>query len=374
MVFGLLTGALFGFLFYKVGAVRYSRIVGMCALTDNKIMKFAFTTIAFSSFIYGLAAIFNLAEPLNLTPRIMPYLGASAHILGGVIFGAALATIGFCPGACVARVGTNAGPNKFAPYFGIIGLFFGVFLYGLLKQPLISAGILLERPVPMTLHGFLGIAYGPLVIILGALFLFLALLADRLGHEVKYDSGATNATRLSYFRGEWHWLPSGMLGGFIVVLASAQGGYLGFSGSALAALAWIGKFVGIPNSLVPMVNDGIIWRAGLLFGLIPGAMLAQLISISSKGYLAHAAPKQTFRPAALISTFAGGTAVAFGAMLGGGCTTGALMAAFPTLSIGSFAMAITFFTVSKVTGVLLHKRNGMQVIHEIEMAGDKIYN
>ena len=66
---GLLTGAAFGVVLYKVGASRYSRVIGMLTLRDTKVMKFAFTAIATASALYGLAALFGVAEPLHLVPR-----------------------------------------------------------------------------------------------------------------------------------------------------------------------------------------------------------------------------------------------------------------------------------------------------------------
>ncbi|MGC9081076.1 MAG: hypothetical protein ACP5H4_05250, partial [Sulfurihydrogenibium sp.] len=51
LLMGILTGALFGFVLFKVGAVRYSRVEGMLLLRDLKIMKFAFTGIATASII-----------------------------------------------------------------------------------------------------------------------------------------------------------------------------------------------------------------------------------------------------------------------------------------------------------------------------------
>ena len=90
---GLLTGAAFGVVLYKVGATRYSRVMGMLTLRDTKVMKFAFTAIGVASLLYGLAAALGVAEPAHLMPRTMPYLGL-AHVVGGVLFGASLGISG----------------------------------------------------------------------------------------------------------------------------------------------------------------------------------------------------------------------------------------------------------------------------------------
>lgn len=370
---GIITGILFGTVLYKVGAVRYSRVIGMLTMKDNKIMKFAFTTIATSSALYGLAAIFNIAEPLGLVPRVMPYLGV-AHIIGGVIFGVTMAWVGFCPGACVARAGANLGEEKFTALSGLIGLFVGVLLFGLIKQPLINSGILLERPIPMTLHGLLGVSYGPLALVLASFFVFLAVLADRLGTEKIYESASQKKSLIHVIRSEWNWVSSGIAAGVIIVLSTMQGGYLGFSGSALAALAWAGDLFGASMELVPRVNEAITWRAGLLVGLVPGALLASKWSIQSKAFVGSASTPKILKPSALLKSFTGGTALSLGAMIGGGCTTGAFMAAFPTLSIGSFAMAGTFFIVSKATSFILFNGWKSPKLQEMQVMGDKIYN
>src|SRR5687768_8364281 len=122
---GALTGMGFGIVLYKVGATRYSRVMGMLTLRDTKVMKFAFTSIGVGSLIYGLAAALGVDESWGLVPRIMPFLG-SAHLLGGVLFGAAMGVSGLCPGTCVAKAGGRGGENKFAATAATIGLFAGV--------------------------------------------------------------------------------------------------------------------------------------------------------------------------------------------------------------------------------------------------------
>jgi uncharacterized membrane protein YedE/YeeE len=137
LLMGLLTGALFGIVLHKVGAIRYSRVEGMLLLRDLKIMKFAFIAIATTSIIYGLADIFGVAEQTNLLPRLMPYMGI-AHLVGGFLFGIAMASAGFCPGTCVARVGAG----KFISLAGVIGLILGILIYANIQPWLVDVGIL----------------------------------------------------------------------------------------------------------------------------------------------------------------------------------------------------------------------------------------
>jgi uncharacterized membrane protein YedE/YeeE len=341
---GALTGAGFGVVLYKVGATRYSRVMGMLTLRDTKVMKFAFTAIGVASILYGLAAALGLAEGWGLVPRVMPYLGA-AHLLGGVLFGAGLGVSGLCPGTCVAKAGGQGGDRKFATPAAMAGLVAGVLVYSAVKDWLLAAGVIASNQKPLTVYGELGLPYGAAALGWGALFVLAALLVDRLTPEKSYEPAQPRQGLLGYLRGEWSWVASGTLAGVLVVLATAQNGYLGFSGALLAATGWAAQLVGHPLELVPRINQDIVWRAALIVGVWPGAWLAHKASIPSKAAVEAPAPK-VLDPAAIGRSFGAATMMAAGALIGGGCTTGAFIAAWPTMSLGSLAMAGTFFVVS----------------------------
>jgi uncharacterized membrane protein YedE/YeeE len=349
LAMGALTGAVFGTVLYKVAAMRHSRVLGMLTLSDLKIMKFAFTAIAVASFGYGLADLTGTAESLNLVPRTMSFMGW-AHVLGGVIFGAAMGLTGLCPGTAACRLPTNAGKGKLDGLLAVVGLFVGVAVYAAVKEPLVESGII-GAPKALTLHGALGLPYGPVAMLLGAFFLLLSTLLDRFGPEPVYDTPHTSF--VEKVRGEWHWLVAGTLGGLTVLAATMQDGYIGFSGSILATYGWVADAIGMPSKLVPEVSDAIVWRAALIGGVVVGALFTHAWSLKQVWPSA-----EDNQPTRLVGTgsvlaFGGGTALALGAMIGGGCTTGAFIAAFPTLSLGSFAMGGTFFAVALVTAAAL---------------------
>lgn len=369
---GALTGAAFGVVLYKVGATRYSRIMGMLTLRDTKVMKFAFTAISVASLLYGLAASLGLDETLHLVPRTMPFLG-SAHILGGVLFGTAMGISGLCPGTCVAKAGGGGGDKKYVALSAILGLFAGVLIYAPLKEPLIAWGVLAASPKPLTLNGALGLPYGPAALIFGAVLLLVTYAVDRWTRERIYEPSQKKSSILDWIRGEWSWAAAGTIGGILVVLATAQNGYLGFSGAVLALAGWIAHLVGAPLELVPAINSDIIWRAALIVGVLPGGILAHKLSLPSKAQAETPLPK-TFEAKAVAKGFGSATLMSLGALIGGGCTTGAFIGAWPTLSLGSFAMAGTFFAVSMLVG---HTR--LLVVHSLDLSraqavGDRVYD
>lgn len=368
---GLATGAAFGVVLYKVGASRFSRVIGMLTLRDTKVMKFAFTAVATASVLYGLASVLGFAEPLHLVPRVMPFLGA-AHVLGGVIFGLAMGTTGTCPGTCVAKAGGMGGDKRFATLFSILGLVLGILAYSVVKTPLTDAGIIATNQKPITLHGLLGLPYGVVAIAWGALFFGIATAVDRFLPEKAFAPAKPARSVVELVRGEWSWLAGGVLGGTIIVLATAQNGYLGFSGATLAVVGGAAHLVGHPMELVPKVNDDILWRAMLIIGVFPGGFLAKLFSTPSEA-ATHLTVKATFSLKAASKALVGGFGLALGAMIGGGCTTGAFIAAWPTLSVGSLAMGTTFFLVSMVTSSLMLATRRIDFA-EAQRVGDEVYD
>jgi uncharacterized membrane protein YedE/YeeE len=371
---GALFGAGFGFVLYQVGATRYSRVMGMLTLRDTKVMKFAFTAIGVASLGYGLAASLGVAERWNLVPRVMPFLG-SAHVLGGVLFGLGMGVSGLCPGTCVAKVGGRGGEKKLAAPAAMLGLVAGVLLYTAVKDPLTAVGIIAADQRPLTLHGALGLPYAAVALVWGALFVAVAVVIDRLTPERSYAPARERRTLLDHLRGEWSWAASGTTAGLLVLGATADGGYLGFSGAILAAVGAASHALGHPLEVVPRITEDILWRAALIVGVFPGAWLAHLVALPSRA-AAAAGPKpvKVLDPRAVARSFGAATVMTVGALVGGGCTTGAFISAWPTLSVGSLAMAGTFFVVSMATS-----NARLLVLHTYDLGaaqanGDRVYD
>ncbi len=369
---GALTGAAFGFVLYKVGATRYSRVMGMLTLRDTKVMKFAFTAIGVASLVYGLAAAIGLADALGVVPRVMPFLG-TAHVLGGALFGVGMGVSGLCPGTCVAKAGGRGGEKKYAAPAAVLGLFVGVLLYAALKEPLMATGVIAANQKPLTIHGVLGLPYAAVALAWGALFLLVALAVDRLTPEKVYEPAVQRRGLVDHLRGEWSWPAAGTVAGLLVVGATVQGGYLGFSGAILALAGALAHAAGHGLEVVPRVDADILWRAALIVGVLPGAWLARAISLPSRA-AATQPVRRVVDGRAIARSFSAATVMCLGALIGGGCTTGAFIAAWPTLSLGSLAMAGTFFVVSMAVG-----NARLTVVHTLDLGqaqamGDRAYD
>lgn len=338
---GFIIGAMFGFVLHRGGLTRYSTIMGALLLRDFKAMNFMFTGIAVASLLYGLSDLAGL----GVAPRINGYFGIG-HIIGGILFGIGMATAGLCPGTCMARFGSG----KALAGVAVVGLFAGVFLYDLLFEQVSALG---GEPTFITLAMVWDVSYAPLAMIFGLLFLGLSFFLRAVNPARGYYQ---RQERKSLLQGEWGAIPAGAMAGVLIFTATALGEYLSFAGGFLALGAHLASFVGYTFESVPVLNESTLWRALLALGLIPGALLSSYLTRTIQDekvtplFQAAFGPRRALRA---VELFFSGTLMAFGALVGGGCTTGAFMSGWPTLSMGNFLMGITFFASAMVTANLL---------------------
>lgn len=210
-------------------------------------------------------------------------------------------------------------------------------------------------PQSMTLPLILDISYGALAIALGVMVLVMVGFADLFDPAKRRVPQTENKGQL--LKREWGFVATGVLAGLIILAATAQGHYLGISGGFAALVAYLGSPLGYALNSVPVLDGTTAWRALMVLGIFLGAAISALLSGSFRNVPVTPLWESAF-PSGLKSRaaamFVGGFLIMFGALLGGGCTTGAFMAGFPTLSVGSFAMGLTFFGVGMGAAFLLY--------------------
>ena len=102
---GLIFGVVFGFLLQKGGATRYEVILGQLLLTDFTVLKIMLTAV-----LVGMPGVYAMKEMgwVSLAPK-SGSLGM--NVIGGLIFGAGFALLGYCPGTIVGAIGSGAGQD-----------------------------------------------------------------------------------------------------------------------------------------------------------------------------------------------------------------------------------------------------------------------
>lgn len=229
----------------------------------------------------------------------------------------------------------------------------GVFAFDAVFPQLPEWGIR-SYPQSMTLPLVLDVSYGALAVALGVLVLLMVALADRLDPGKRFEVAKS---RGSPIRREWGWVSTGVLAGIVILAATAQGQYLGISGGFAALVSHVTDLFGYRLNSVSVLDDATSWRAAMVIGIFAGATASALVSGSFRNVPVTPLWESAFPSGAksrAVAVFVGGFLIVFGALLGGGCTTGAFMAGFPTLSVGSFAMGMTFFGVGMGTAFLLY--------------------
>ena len=164
LIYGLVTGVLFGFFLQKARVIRYDKQLGALRLIDMTIVKFML-----SSIVVGMVGIYLLMD-LGLVKLNIKSTVLGGNIIGGLIFGLGWGLLGYCPGTGAGALGEG----RWDALWGIIGMLFGAALfaeaYPALKQSVLTWGDLGKITFPQLIginHWFIII-----VIVLGVLALF----------------------------------------------------------------------------------------------------------------------------------------------------------------------------------------------------------
>ena len=116
LFYGALTGFLFGFLLVKGGVTRYQVILGQFLLKDFTVLKVMGTAIVVGAVgVFGMRA---MGMDVSISVRNALVVG---NVVGGLIFGAGMAILGYCPGTAMASVGDGSRHAIFGILGGIVG-------------------------------------------------------------------------------------------------------------------------------------------------------------------------------------------------------------------------------------------------------------
>lgn len=165
LVYGLVTGALFGFFLQKARVIRYNKQLGALRLIDMTIVKFMLTSILFG--MVGVYLLQNLGL-VKLNPK-STLLGG--NIIGGLIFGLGWGLLGYCPGTSAGALGEG----RWDAVWGILGMLAGAAIFAEI-YPVLKTSVLTWGDFgKITLPQILGV--NPWIIIV--LFLIAAVLLFR---------------------------------------------------------------------------------------------------------------------------------------------------------------------------------------------------
>ena len=146
LIYGLITGTLFGFFLQKARVIRYDKQLGALRLMDMTIVKFMITNI-----LVGMVGVYLLKDLGLATLSVKPTILGS-NIIGGLIFGIGWGFLGYCPGTSAGALGEG----RWDAIWGILGMLAGAALfaevYPVVKKTVLTWGALGEITLPQVLH------------------------------------------------------------------------------------------------------------------------------------------------------------------------------------------------------------------------------
>jgi uncharacterized protein len=164
LLYGLITGIMFGFLLQRGRVLRYDKQIGALRLMDMTIIKFML-----SSIIVAMVGVYLLKD-MGLVKLQIKATVLGAQVIGGLIFGLGWGLLGYCPGTQMGALGEG----RWDAVWGILGMLTGaaVFaeVYPTIKTTVLTWGVLGKITVPEVL----GINHWPVIIVfvIGSLLLF----------------------------------------------------------------------------------------------------------------------------------------------------------------------------------------------------------
>ena len=116
---GVIFGLAFGFLLQKGGVGKFNILIGQLLLQDWTVAKIMLTAI-----VVGMLGVFMLHHFAKVNLHIKP-TRIGSNIIGGLLFGAGFALIGYCPGTAAAALGQGS----WDALFGMAGLVAGSWMF-----------------------------------------------------------------------------------------------------------------------------------------------------------------------------------------------------------------------------------------------------
>jgi uncharacterized membrane protein YedE/YeeE len=164
LVYGLITGMLFGFFLQKGRVLRYDKQIAALRLIDMTIVKFMFTAV-----LVAMVGVYLLKD-LGLVKLAVKPTNLGGNIIGGLLFGVGWGLIGYCPGTAVGALGEG----RWDAAWGILGMLTGAALFAE-AYPALKASVLTWGDFgKITLPQVLGINHWIIIAIfvLGGLLMF----------------------------------------------------------------------------------------------------------------------------------------------------------------------------------------------------------
>jgi len=162
---GLVMGIAFGFFLQTGGVTDYNIIIAQLLLTDFTVVK-----VMLSAVLVGMIGVY-LMKGRGMVRLHTKTGSVGSTVVGGLIFGAGFAILGYCPGTVAGAVGQGALDALFGGAVGIL-LGTGIYaaIYPALQKRVLGLGTFSSDTIPAMLHVNPWAVLLPLAVLILALF------------------------------------------------------------------------------------------------------------------------------------------------------------------------------------------------------------
>ncbi len=330
----LLYGFIFGALLQSAKLNKFDTISGMALLENYKVAKAIAFAIGVGIILINLEINFNLAS-YHVKPLLL-----TGVILGGLIFGAGMAILGYCPGTMIVSLGEGSIDAGIGLIGGLLG---GLFYTAILPNISSLTGPDLGVISLNSLTGGNTLVFYFLVLVFGALFIGISFWI----HKLEKVSDRT-----------WIWAGLGLaILNAILFLTCGMDRQLGAS-TAYPYLANLITGNTQSEYFTKSVKSGsweVIFLAGSFISGIAISLLRKdfKIKLIADNWSKYKGDNKTKR---IIWALVGGFILIFGARLAGGCTSGHIISGGMQLAASSLLFAVFVFIGLLLTGHFFYKK------------------
>jgi uncharacterized membrane protein YedE/YeeE len=169
LIYGLVTGIIFGILLQKAQVLKYDKQVGALRLLDMTIFKFMLTAV-----VVGAIGIYLLKD-LGVIALKLKATSIGAQAIGGLCFGVGWGMLGYCPGTA----GGALGEGRLDGFWGILGMLCGAMVFAAI-YPALKAGILsIGTYGKITLSGAMGLNHWIIIVVLAAVVVLASIFFEK---------------------------------------------------------------------------------------------------------------------------------------------------------------------------------------------------
>lgn len=329
----LVFGFIFGAIIQYASLNKFNVISGLARLEDFAVLKAIAIAVGLGIILLNIEVGIGLS-----TYHIKPFM-VGGIVLGGLIFGAGMAILGYCPGT----LPISMGQGSVDAFIGIIGGLVGGLVYTLIL-PSIS-GILGPDLGAISVNSLMGasLIFYIVSVVFAIVFVAIAFWLHKIEKGTNYK-----------------WLYAGIALGILnslLLLISVFNRPIGASTSFpyvadfIAGLTENNYFIKIESpgnwELIFLVGA---FLAGLIISLIKKEFKINLIYSGWEKFKGNSSVKR------IIWAFVGGFVLIIGARMAGGCTSGHILSGGMQLGISSLVFTIFTFVGLLVTGKFFYQK------------------